>query len=149
MSAPRLLLEKAARSLDVSKDLLRKGHWDFATSRTYYAYFYTAQALLISKDLEFSSHSQVIAQYGFHFSRTKILAPEYHRLLVKAFDFRNLADYQIEVTIGSEAIEELIQGGREFLKAASRYLEGLSGDPEVPGDEELAGGAEGGESGED
>jgi uncharacterized protein (UPF0332 family) len=149
MSAPRLLLEKAARSLDVAKDLLREGHWDFATSRTYYACFYTAQALLISKDLEFSSHSQVIAQYGFHFSRTKILAPEYHRLLAKAFDFRNLADYQIEVAIGSEAVEELIEGGRKFLQAAYRHLEELQEDPDSQGVEEPPVDAEGGESGED
>lgn len=148
MSDPQLLLEKAARSLDVAKDLLREGHWDFATSRAYYACFYTAQALLISKDLEFSSHSQVIAQYGFHFSRTKILAPEHHRLLAKAFDFRNLADYQTEVAFGLEVVEELIQGGRKFLEAASRYLEEPPGDPEIPGDEEPPAEAEGGESGE-
>ncbi len=67
----------------------------------------------------------MIAQYGFHFSRTKILPPEYHRLLLKAFDFRNLADYQTEVAIGSEAVDELIEGGRRFLEAASRYLEEL------------------------
>lgn len=143
MNEPRLLLEKAGRSLDVAKDLLREGHWDFATSRTYYAYFYTAQALLISKNLEFSSHSQVIAQYGFHFSRTKVLAPEYHRLLAKAFDFRNLADYQTEIVLGSEAVEELIEGGRRFLQAAASYLR------ETPGDEEPPVGEDGGESGED
>ncbi|HEV2854133.1 MAG TPA: HEPN domain-containing protein [Thermoanaerobaculia bacterium] len=143
MNEIHLLLEKAARSLDVAKDLLREGHSDFATSRTYYACFYTAQALLLSKDLEFSSHSQVIAQYGYHFSRTKILSPEYHRLLAKAFDFRNLADYQTEVALSAEAVEELIERGREFLRAASSYL----GDP--PGDEETSGEAESGESGAD
>src|SRR5215203_5483407 len=127
MNGVPLLLEKAARSLDVARDLLQEGHPDFAASRTYYGYFYAAQALLLSKNLEFSSHGQVIAQYGFHFSRNQTLAPEYHRLLLDAFTLRNLGDYQTEVPVDTEAVDKLIEGGQRFLAAASRYLEDLPG----------------------
>lgn len=68
--------------------------------------------------------------------------------MLRALRTRALADYQVEVPIDPEAVEELIQGGREFLEAASPYLEGLSGDPEVPEDEEPPVEADGGESGE-
>jgi uncharacterized protein len=124
------LLEKAARSLEVAQDLLRKGHIDFAASRVYYACFYIAQALLLSQNLEFSSHGQVLAQYGRLFSKTKILDPYFHGLLGTAMDFRHLADYQTEFPIKPEVIEELIEGGHRFLAAASRYLEDLPGSPE-------------------
>ena len=120
------LLKKAERSLQVAEDLLGKGHTDFAASRTYYAYFYTAEALLLSLDLAFSTHAQVLGKYGLHFSKTRALDPVYHRLLLTAFDLRNLSDYQVEVPIEAESILELIQRGYEFIGAAARYLEDLS-----------------------
>jgi uncharacterized protein (UPF0332 family) len=129
--------------------MLQDGSPDFAVSRTYYGNFYIAEALLLSKGDKFSSHGQVVAQYGLRFARTEELDRRFHQLMLRALRTRALADYQVEVPIDPEAVEELIQGGREFLEAASRYLEGLSGDPEVPEDEEPPGGAEGGESGED
>jgi uncharacterized protein (UPF0332 family) len=120
-----LLLEKAGRSLDAAESLLKQGSPDFAASRTYYGYFYVAQALLESQGLRFSRHGQVLAQYGRLFAKTKILDPSFHRLLDSAFGLRQLADYQVEVEIESEIVEELIVGGRSFLQTASSYLAGL------------------------
>lgn len=120
------LLKKAERSLQAAEDLLRKGHNDFSASRTYYAYFYTAEALLLSLDLVFSTHAQVMGQYGLHFSKTRILDPVYHRLLVTAFDLRNLSDYQVEVPIEAESVMELIQKGYDFISAATSHLERLA-----------------------
>lgn len=141
------LLDKAARSLKVAKDLLQNGHTDFAASRAYYAHFYIAQSLLLSQGLEFSSHGQVVAQYGRHFSKTGILDTSFHHMLAVALDLRHLADYQTEVPIEKEMVEPVIEGGHRFLEAASRYLEGPPGDPEIP-DEEPPVEADGGESGE-
>lgn len=127
--------------------MLQDGSPDFAASRTYYGYFYIAEALLLTKGDSFSSHGQVVAQYGLRFARTEELDRRFHQLLLRALRTRALADYQVEVPIDSEAVEELIQGGREFLEAASRYLEGPR-DPEAPGDKESPAEADGGESGE-
>lgn len=120
------LLKKAERSLQAAEDLLGNGHTDFSASRTYYAYFYTAEALLLSLDLAFSTHAQVLGQYGLHFSKTRILDPAYHRLLMTAFDLRNLSDYQVEVAIEGESVVELIQRGYDFISAAYSHLERLS-----------------------
>ena len=65
------LLEKANRSLDVAAAILEQGHEDFAISRAYYGCFYIAQAMLLSEGLEFSSHGQVVAQYGSSSRRPK------------------------------------------------------------------------------
>lgn len=129
------LLEKAGRSLDAAESLLSHGSPDFAASRTYYAYFYIAQALLESQGLRFSRHGQVLAQYGLLFAKTKILDPSFHKLFGSAFDLRQLADYQVEVPIESELVEELIAGARSFLNAASDYLAHLP-EPSSGGDAE-------------
>jgi uncharacterized protein (UPF0332 family) len=141
------LLDKAERSFRVSESLLQDGNPDFAASRTYYGYFYIAEALLLTQGCQFSSHGQVVAQYGLHFAQTEKLDRRFHQLLLRAFRTRTLADYQVEVPIDPEAVDELIQGGFEFLRAASRYLEGPSRDSESP-DEEPPAEAESGESGE-
>jgi len=61
----------------------------------------------------------------------------FHRLLDDAFELRQAADYEVDVTINPEVVRGMINGGRSFLAAASRYLE------------ELPGGAEGGGRGEE
>jgi uncharacterized protein (UPF0332 family) len=124
MSEARLLLEKAMESLEASELLWSSGYTNIAASRVYYAYFYTAQALLLTQNLEFSRHGQVIAQYGFHFSRTRLLDPGYHRLLATAFDLRQAGDYETGA-VDPEAVRELIDKGRDFLSDATRYLEEL------------------------
>jgi hypothetical protein len=63
------LLEKASRSIAASEDLLDGGYPDFAASRAYYATFYVAEALLLSRGLSFSSHAGVIAAFGKHFAK--------------------------------------------------------------------------------
>jgi uncharacterized protein (UPF0332 family) len=66
------LLAKARRSLEVAEGLLEEGHADFAVSRVYYGCFYVAEALLISEGL---SYSQVVAQFGVRFAKTRELDP--------------------------------------------------------------------------
>ena len=48
-----LLLSKAEDSLHAAGELLRSGHHGFSASRSYYAMFYAAQALLLHHNLQF------------------------------------------------------------------------------------------------
>ena len=107
MSEVPALLAKAQRALDAAARLLRDGDSDFAASRAHYGYFYTAQALLLTKGLEFSRHGQVIAQYGLHFAKTAEVDPRFHRLLDRAFAFRQSADYSVTALPDTDLVEEL------------------------------------------
>jgi uncharacterized protein (UPF0332 family) len=126
MRVPRLYLERAQKALRVSEHLLEIGEPDSAASKLYYAYFYGAQALLETRNLRFSRHGQVIAQFGLHFAKTGVIDPRFHRLLDTAFELRQIADYQIEVVIDSDHVKELLQEGGRFLEAAARYLDQIS-----------------------
>ena len=127
MNPSDLLLEKAERSFRAAELLLHEGDADFAASRAYYGCFYIAQALLLDKDLEFSSHGQVLAQYGLHFSKTRLLDPAFHRLLDRTFELRQVADYEATIVINREVVFEVIRQGRNFLEAASGFLAGDKG----------------------
>jgi len=116
------LLERARLSQKAAANLLRDGFANFAASRAYYSMFYIAQALLLSKELSFSSHSAVIAAYGKEFAKTKLLNPEFHRLLLEAKDRRNIGDYGMIGGIEDEEAKKIIGWSKKFLKAAEKYL---------------------------
>ena len=118
------LLAKARRSLEVAEGLLEDGHADFAASRAYYGCFYVAEALLFSRGLSYSRHSQVVAQFGRHFAKSGELDARYHRLLIEAFRLRQVADYSAAPeTVSREDAEHTIREGKEFLDVAREYLE--------------------------
>ena len=75
------LLEKARRSIFAAEVLLKEGLDDFSASRSYYAMFYTTEALLLSKNLSFSSHKAVITAFGKEFIKTKELPSNLYRFL--------------------------------------------------------------------
>lgn len=116
------LLERARLSQKAAANLLRDGFANFAASRAYYSMFYIAQALLLSKDMSFSSHSAVIAAYGKEFAKTKLLSPEFHRLLLEAQDRRNIGDYGMIGGIEDDEAQEIMDWSKKFLKAAERYF---------------------------
>ncbi len=84
------LLEKARQSLQAAENLRKDGFLDFSASRTYYAMFYTAEALLIEQGLSYNSHSAVIAAFGKRFAKTGLLDSRFHRYLLDAQGTRNI-----------------------------------------------------------
>jgi uncharacterized protein (UPF0332 family) len=125
-----LFLEKADRSLNTAERLLEAGDVDFAASRAYYAWFYVAESLLLTRGLRFTRHGQVNAQYGNLFARTGLLDPEFHRLLLRAFNLRQMADYWSQVEFPPAEVLELIQEGRRFLEAARGFIATLPPAPQ-------------------
>lgn len=122
MSQTHSLLEKAQVNIEATELLMREGIYDIAASRSYYAMFYTAEALLYSIGLSYSSHSAVIAAYGKEFAKTNLIQPEYHRYLIEAFESRQVADYGIESIMTETKILEFLDRANRFLREAHEYL---------------------------
>lgn len=116
------LLQKAHESLLAAKLLGQEGYPDFAASRAYYAMFYAAEALLLSRELSFSSHSAVIAAFGKEFAKTQALDPKFHRYLIDAQDLRSLGDYGIGPGVTADQAQEILCWAEEFLAAAGALL---------------------------
>lgn len=118
----KVLLEKAKQSLDAAKILFKENFFDFSASRSYYAIFYSLEALLLSKDLSFSKHSAVISAFGKYFVKTGIFENKYHQFAIDAFDMRNLGDYGAMYSVEKYKAEELIGNSAELLEAIELYL---------------------------
>ena len=75
------LVEKSDRYLHSAVLLRDAEDYDSATSRLYYAMFYCAEALLLTRELSFSKHRGVIAGFGQHFVKTGDLPADMHQWL--------------------------------------------------------------------
>ena len=85
--------------------------------------FYSAQAMLLTKNLSFSSHKGVISAFGEYFIKTDIFKREMGRELNKAYQKRQLGDYEYTFVIDKMEAEEILVYGKKFVKTISQYLQ--------------------------
>jgi len=116
------LLRKAARRIRSARVLVAEGDYDSAVSRAYYAMFYVAEVLLLSKGLAYSKHSAVIAAFGKEFVKEGVLPVELHAHLREASDARNVADYQADSDLTEEATMMHISRAERFVSVGEEIL---------------------------
>mgnify|MGYP001577908362 CR=1 FL=1 len=115
-------LEKADHALAVAEELLRHGHAPDAASKTYYAMFYAAQALLKSEGIDVSKHSAVESAVGYYFVKTGKIGQKYHRMLINARKIREIADYDIDEEIVEPVALVKLEEGKAFTAEVKNYL---------------------------
>lgn len=120
----KFLLEKAEQAIGAAESLLRDGYNNFSAGRAYYAMFYTAEALLAEKELEFKKHIGVHRAFAEHYIKPRIFDQKYYQWLVAAFNSRLVGDYAIRAEFEKDEVQEWIEQAREFLNKAREYLVG-------------------------
>ncbi len=93
MSEVNSLIKRAERYLITAELLIKEGDYESSVSRSYYAMFFSAQAVLLSKELSYSSHKMTISGFGEHFIKTEIFSKDMGKDFNKAFDRRQISDY--------------------------------------------------------
>jgi len=116
------LIKRAMRYLKSAEILLKDKDCESSVSRTYYAMFYAAQAALLTKNLSFSSHKGVISAFGEHFVKTSIFPKEMGRELNRAFEKRQVGDYEYTFVISEDEARQILQSGEEFVNAIASWL---------------------------
>jgi uncharacterized protein (UPF0332 family) len=117
----KLLFEKAEESMEAAKQLFQDGHYGFSASRSYYAMFYAAQAVLLHKDLQFSKHSAVLSRFNREFVKEGTLPTSIFKSLQKGFELRQAGDYGLIPVEQAEA-EQLLEESFVFLRTAGGFL---------------------------
>lgn len=85
--------EKAYNTLKEAEDMIDTEHWNLAIQRLYYACFYMASALLMSKGFNARTHNGVIGLLGQNFVSTGLLTKEEGRLYSRLLQNRITGDY--------------------------------------------------------
>ena len=118
-----LYLERAGQALQQAQDNLKLSYYEVATSRAYYAMFYAASALLVSRGISRSKHSGVHSAFGQYFVKPGLIEPEYSRLLVNAFNVRLDGDYGMQPVISRAQAEDILGDAQRFVARAEVYLQ--------------------------
>ncbi len=116
------LFEKARQSIAAAEVLFKDGFYDFSASRSYYAMFYSIEAVFLHQNRSFSKHKAVISAFGKEFIKTGIFPAEYHRYLLDAFDLRNIGDYGTIHSVNKDQVQQLIQHAKDIVNAIQSYL---------------------------
>ena len=122
----RELASKAERSVVAARRLLEAGDYDFAVSRAYYAMFYVARALLLTRRVRRSKHSGVLAAFASEFVRSGELPAELFALLRDGFEDRGESDYGLAV-ISEDQARVGIEGAHRFVRAVVERLAPILG----------------------
>ncbi len=88
------LLKRAKKYLRTAKKLIDDKDYESSVSRSYYSMFYCAEAVFLTKGLSYSSHKGVMSAFGEHFVKTNIFPRELSKELYRAFEKRQLGDYE-------------------------------------------------------
>lgn len=92
-------------------------------SRTYYAAFHGARALLLSKGFDPSSHKGVLHLLQLHFIRPGIIEPEYGRIFSKAQKFREESDYLPAAMFSEKDAQVERKEVKSFINRVKRHLQ--------------------------
>lgn len=116
------LIERARKYLKSAAILLEARDYESSVSRVYYAMFYAAQAMLLTRGLSFSSHRGVLSAFGEHFVKTGLFPREMGREIHRMFEKRQLSDYEYTFVISGEEAEQALESGRQFVERIAQHL---------------------------
>lgn len=115
-------IEKAQERLEAAEYLHKGGFYNDAVSRAYYSMFYSARALLSLKEIYPKAHKGVILKFGLEFVKKGFVEEVHGRALTHAKDRREIADYDIDKTIGEEEAESIVEDAIRFLERIQEVI---------------------------
>jgi len=92
-------------------------------NRAYYAIFYAASSLLLTRDISRSKHSGVVAAFRQHFVKPELIEAEYSDIYGDAMQPRVDSDYDMTFDADPTTAAERLMDARRFVERAIRYLQ--------------------------
>ncbi len=116
------LLERAGKYLKSARLLMDAGDYESSVSRAYYAMFFSAEAVLLTKGLSSSSHGGVLSVFGEHFVKPGIFPRSMGKALNRAYSKRQLGDYEHRFVITAREAKEVLADAERFVGEISKFL---------------------------
>ena len=121
-----LLNLRRQKARDALKDailLFENKSLSSSVNRIYYALFYEASALLLTKGMSSSKHGGAKALFHQHFVKTGMVSKEMGKFYSATFEFRQKGDYDDFVEFEEDKVSEWIKKAEEFLDALDKAIE--------------------------
>lgn len=117
-------IARAERYLKTAEMLIDDGDYASSVSRSYYAMFYVARALLRQIGREPQTHSGLRNQFGLHFVKEGSLSERIAGMLNDAEEMRTLADYSEEFVLTEDDARATLKDAEAFVDRLSTLLHG-------------------------
>ncbi len=110
-------LKLKAASIDLQNEL-----FDDSASRSYYAVYHAITAVLLTKQLSFSSHNQTIGAFNKEFIHTGIFSKKYTKIIYQLFSARETGDYDIRSDINKDKAETYLENARMLVSDVESFI---------------------------
>lgn len=80
------------------------------------------KALLLTKGSSVSSHKGLNSLFSEHFVKTGLLSKDMSRELNRAFEKRQLGDYEFIFVLSEDEASEILENARKFAENCVDYL---------------------------
>lgn len=125
-SGPRALalrrLKRARQHLKSACDLLDHEDFGDSVSRSYYAIFQAARALLALEQLDSRKHSGVVSLFNRHFVKSDRVDKQLGVALMDARRSREMADYSDVAEFSHEDAESQLREAEMFVERIAQLL---------------------------
>ena len=118
----KAMLSKACEKLKTARIDFDNERYDDSVSRSYYAVFHAISAVLLSKGLHFSSHSQTIGAFNKEFIKSKEFPASFTKIIEKLFNERQTGDYDFETYLDADVAKEDLEEAEKIIDACETYL---------------------------
>ena len=118
----RYRIQNSKEKLGSAKILLENSKSKDAISRSYYAMFTAARALLATKHLDSSKHTGVVSLFNQHFVKTGIVTKDLGRMLMKGRDLQQDGDYKDFIETSVEEAQDQYNNAEKFIEQIEDIL---------------------------
>jgi len=125
MAEAHNLFTKAHERLVVAEELHHNGHYEDAVSRSYYAMYYAAKALLLSKGVATRTHRGLLAMIGDYYVKTGLFDYQTFNTLAHTETLRESADYGSGEEITEVISKNVLIDSRHFIETCEALFSQL------------------------
>ncbi len=116
-------LRRAHSAIQEARSLADAGFPAASISRSYYAMFYGARALLSTRGLSPKTHGGTLQMLGEAFVKPGLLPSEMTAAMGAAMELREQADYEVEPSgLDSPKAQQVLGAAREFVDRVDTIL---------------------------
>ena len=102
--------------------LAKNKRWNACINRLYYSCFYAVSSLLLTKNINTSTHKGIRLKFNELFIKTEIIPKEQGRLYSKLFEWRQKGDYGDLFDFDEKRIEPLIEPVKMLIEKIETLL---------------------------
>ena len=110
-------IERSDSTLAEAEYSAQGGWYNLAVSRLYYACYYAAVAVLVSKSVETQTHAGVKSMIALHLVKTGLLAKEHLTTFALLFHSRQSSDYDDFMECDVDTYNNLLPKAKSCIEA--------------------------------